>query len=116
MSTASTERSFASGWLAAAILAEVIATLSLKIALDHTWVYAIVVGGYIIAFTCLDQVLRRGTPIGVAYGRWGAIGVAATAVLSAWLFDEPLNAQMLLGIGVIIAGVLCIELGGKRRR
>ena len=71
--------------------------------------------GYIATFVLLDRVLRAGMALGVAYGVWGAVGVAATAMLSALLFDESLSARMLLGIAVIAAGVLCIELGGRRR-
>lgn len=103
-------------WLAVAIVFEVIATLSLKQALSTPWVYGIVVGGYIATFVCLDRTLRLGMPIGVAYGIWGAIGVAATALGSFVLYSEPLTPLMIAGIGVIIAGVLCIELGGRTNR
>lgn len=103
-------------WLAVAIVFEVIATLSLKQALSTPWVYGIVVGGYIATFVCLDRTLRLGMPIGVAYGIWGAIGVAATALGSFVLYSEPLTPLMIAGIGVIIAGVLCIELGGRMNR
>lgn len=102
-------------WLGGAIIAEIVATLSLKAALESPGFYAVVVIGYVAAFTCLDRVLRLGMPIGVAYGLWGAIGVAATALLSPVLFGEQLSAVMLAGIAVIVAGVLCIELGGRSR-
>lgn len=102
-------------WLTGAIAAEIVATLSLKAALDLPPLYVVVVLGYLTAFTCLDRVLRLGMPIGVAYGMWGAVGVAATALLAPVLFGEPLSALMLGGIAVIIAGVLCIELGGRSR-
>lgn len=112
-STGTTSRAL---WLlTAAIAVEIAATLSLKAALTNPWFYVVVVAGYLAAFTLLDQVLRAGMKIGVAYGLWAALGVAGTAVLSHVFFAEPLNAQMLAGIGVIIAGVLCIELGGRAR-
>jgi len=50
-------------------------------------------------------------PIGVAYGIWAATGVALTAVLGRVLFREPLTRLMLGGIGLIIVGVLLVELG-----
>lgn len=103
-------------WLGAAIVAEIVATLSLKAALNTPWLYAVVVIGYVVAFTCLDRVLRLDMPIGVAYGIWGAVGVAATALLAPVLFGEPLSAMMLAGIVVIVAGVLCIELGGREKK
>jgi small multidrug resistance pump len=49
----------------------------------------------------------------VAYGIWGACGVALTAVLSNLIFKEPLTAIMIAGIIVIIIGVLMIELGSQ---
>lgn len=103
-------------WLSVAIVFEVVATLSLKGALTAPWLYVIVVGGYLATFTCLDRVLRLGMPIGMAYGIWGAVGVAATALGSWLLYDEPLSPLMIAGIAVIIAGVLCIELGGRSTR
>ena len=101
-------------YLAGAIVTEVIATLSLKGALDAPTLYAVVVAGYAAAFFLLSRVLRAGLSVGVAYGIWGACGVALTAVLSHFIFDEPLTLMMLTGITVIIAGVLCIELGGRK--
>jgi small multidrug resistance pump len=100
--------------LAAAIGCEVAATLALKAALDRPAWYALVVAGYLAAFGFLAVCLRLGLPIGVAYGIWGAGGVTATAVLSALIYGEPLTALMGLGIALIIAGVLTVELGSQR--
>lgn len=100
-------------FLAAAVIAEVTGSLSLKAALDTSWFYLLVVVAYATAFTCLAQVLKAGIAIGVAYGIWGATGVALTAVMSFVLFGEPLTLLMSIGILVIVAGVLCIELGSQ---
>lgn len=100
--------------LAAAIGTEVTASLSLKAALDHPAWYLLTAAGYATAFLLLAAVLREGMPLGVAYGIWGAAGVALTAVLSAALFREPLTPVMLAGIALVIAGVLAVELGSQR--
>jgi small multidrug resistance pump len=100
--------------LAAAIGSEVAATLALKAALDHPGWYVLVVAGYLAAFAFLAVCLRLGIKIGVAYGIWGAGGVVVTAVLSALIYGEPLTALMGLGIVLIIAGVLTVELGSQR--
>jgi small multidrug resistance pump len=98
--------------LAGAILTEVVATLSLRIAANGRRVfYAIVAVGYVSAFTLLLGSLRHGMPLGVAYGIWAAAGVALTAVASRYLFGEPLTRRMLGGIGCIVVGVLLIEIG-----
>lgn len=98
--------------LAGAILCEVAASLSLKAALDQPLLYIVVVLGYVAAFSLLALVLRAGMAIGVAYGIWGACGVALTAVLSTLLLGEHLTWLMGAGIVLVIGGVLCIEMGG----
>lgn len=99
--------------LAAAIASEVTGSLSLKGALDHPALYAVVAVGYLASFVFLALVLQRGMALGVAYGIWGALGVATTAVMSSLIFDETLTAMMGLGIALIIAGVLTVELGSQ---
>jgi len=102
------------GWilLAIAIVSEVAATISLKLATDGKKGYYVpVVVGYIVAFSLLAVALTLGLPIGVAYGIWAATGVALTAVLGRVLFREPLTRLMFAGIGLIIVGVLLVELG-----
>lgn len=99
--------------LAAAIGLEVAATLSLRAALDHAAWYVIVAAGYVGAFTALACALRAGMGIGVAYGIWGASGVALTAVLATALFGDPLTVLMGIGIALVIAGVLCVEIGSS---
>ena len=99
--------------LAAAISCEVTASLSLKGALDAPALYVVVVAGYVASFAFLALVLRAGLPLGVAYGIWGALGVALTALLSALLFAEPLTALMGLGMVLIIGGVFLVELGSQ---
>ena len=100
--------------LAAAVLSEVAASLSLKAALENPAWYALVVTGYLTAFTLLAAVLRRGTPVGVAYGVWAALGVTLTALGAAVVFGERLTWTMLAGIVLVVAGVLCVELGSSR--
>lgn len=99
--------------LVAAILCEVAGSLSLKGALERPALYVLVAGGFVAAFVLLGAVLRRGMPIGVAYGVWAALGVALTSVLSAALFDEPFTGLMAAGIALIMGGVLLVELGSR---
>ena len=99
--------------LACAIVCEVTATLSLKRAIDQPALYTVVVAGYIAAFVLLTLTLKQGLGIGVAYGIWAACGVALTAVASKVFFDEPLTNVMMAGMGLIIAGVLLVELGAS---
>nr|WP_090277331.1 SMR family transporter [Mycolicibacterium komanii]CRL71667.1 transporter small multidrug resistance (SMR) family protein [Mycolicibacterium komanii] len=100
--------------LSGAIVVEVAATLSLRASQDHSAWLLVVVAGYVAAFTFLTLVLRAGMPVGVAYGIWGAVGTAGTAVLAAVLFNDPFTWPIIAGIGLIIAGVLLIEFGSHR--
>ena len=98
--------------LAGAILTEVTATLFLRVSSGgmRRW-YVPVAVGYVVAFTLLTLTLNQGMALGVAYGIWAAAGVALTAVASRIFFKETITAVMILGLGLIIGGVLLIELG-----
>jgi small multidrug resistance pump len=100
--------------LAGAIGMEVLATLSLR-ASDgfrrRKWIVP-VAAGYLVSFYLLWLSLSLGMPVGVAYGIWTACGVALVAIAARILFRDPLTWRMLAGIGLIIAGVLTIEMGG----
>jgi small multidrug resistance pump len=100
--------------LIAAIAIEVAATLSLRASQDHSAWLLLVVAGYIGALVLLTLVLRAGMPVGVAYGIWGALGTAGTAVLAAVIFDDPFTWPIVAGIGLIIGGVLLVEFGSQR--
>lgn len=100
--------------LGAAILVEVAATLSLRASQDHSAWLVVVVAGYTGAFVLLTAVLRAGLSIGVAYGIWGALGTVGTAILAALIFGDPFTFPIAVGIGLIIAGVLLVELGSRR--
>ena len=100
--------------LGGAIISEVSATLALRQALNQPGFYVVVGIGYALAFVLLSLTLKAGMPLGVAYGLWGALGVALTAVLSMLVFGEPITVLVALGIALIMAGVLLVEVGAQR--
>ncbi|MDQ0848769.1 small multidrug resistance pump [Arthrobacter sp. B3I9] len=100
--------------LGGAVITEVSATLALKAALEAPGWYALVIAGYVAAFFLLAVCLRLGMTISVAYGAWGAGGVTATALLSAGIFKEPLTWLMGIGIVLILAGVITVEVGSQK--
>jgi small multidrug resistance pump len=100
--------------LAGAILIEVVATLSLRASdgfRKKAWIIPVTLG-YLASFYLLWLSLSLGMPVGIAYGVWTACGVALVAVIARYLFSEPLTWVMVLGIGLIVAGVLTIEMAG----
>ena len=100
-------------YLAAAIVGEIAATVSLKLSdgFSRPWPSAVVVVGYAIAFTALSRALKLGMPVGVAYAVWSAIGVAAVAIIGWRFLGETLNPTMVVGLVLIIGGVVTLELG-----
>ena len=98
--------------LVAAIIAEVTATICLRVASTgkRLWWIGVAIG-YVFAFAMLSVVLAEGVALGVAYGIWAAAGVAITAILSRVLFKEPLTWVMGCGLLLIVGGVLFIEIG-----
>lgn len=105
-----------SAWLflTLAIGAEICATLSLRASDGFSrrrWLIP-AAAGYAVAFAALHQALAAGIAVGIAYGIWTAAGIALVALLARAIWKDPLTPRMLAGIGIIILGVLLVELGG----
>ncbi|ADJ29291.1 DMT family transporter [Nitrosococcus watsonii] len=101
-------------FLSLAILAEVIATSSLKAAAGFTrpGPSLAVILGYGAAFYFLSLTLRT-LPVGVAYAVWSGVGVALITLI-AWLFyGQSLDAPALLGLALIMAGVVVLNVFSK---
>lgn len=101
--------------LAAAILAEVGATTSLKFSEGFTrlWPSVGVVVGYGLSFFLLAQVLRS-VPIGTAYAIWSAVGTALVATIGIVFFHDRATLGRLVGIALIIVGVVVLNLSETR--
>lgn len=54
----------------------------------------------------------RDIPIGTAYAVWTGIGAAGVAILGILLFDESREVARLVCIGLIVAGVVGLQLFG----
>ena len=98
-------------YLTVAILAEVIATSALKAAdgFRNLWPSVLVVIGYGIAFAFLSLTLRS-MSVGVAYAIWSGAGVVLVSVAGYVLYRQTLDLPALIGIGLIVAGVLVLQL------
>lgn len=101
-------------FLGIAIVAEVIATSALKASdgFSRFWPSLLVVVGYGVAFYCLSMTLKS-IPVGVAYAIWSGMGVVLISTV-AWLwFGQKLDAATIVGMALIVAGVLVINLFSK---
>lgn len=101
-------------YLAVAIVAEVIATTALRAADGFTqlWPSLISIIGYVVAFYFLSLTLRT-VPTGVAYAIWSGAGIVLISLVG-WLWQgQTLDLPALAGMGLIVAGVLVIQLFSK---
>ena len=101
-------------YLLSAVVLEVLATNSLKASESFTrlWPSLITAAGYAGAFYMLSLTLR-GMSLAVAYAMWSGLGIVFTAAAAYVLFREKLDAPAVLGMGLIIAGVVVINLFSK---
>ena len=95
----------------AAIVAEVIATSALKASDGFTrpGPTALVAAGYGLAFWLLSLTLRA-IPVGIAYATWSGLGVVLIALAGWWLYGQRLDGWALLGMALVVAGVLVMNL------
>ena len=100
-------------YLMGAILLEVSATTCMKLSAGFTrWTPAILMFLlYGLSFTSLTFALKR-IDLGVAYAIWSGVGTALIATIGAIWFQEPMTLLKVFFIGLIIAGVVGLNLSG----
>lgn len=99
--------------LAFAICCEVAGSTGIKQAQEHPAWLLLTICTDGIALFILGLLLRRGMQLSVAYGIWGAGGVALTALVGTLAYGEPFTLLMGVGIVLVIAGVLLVEFGSS---
>lgn len=99
--------------LSIAIFAEIVGTLSLKASdgLSKLWPSLGVLAGYATAFTLMATALKK-LDVGVTYAIWSGVGIVGAAVGGLIFFDQQLSKMTILGMAIIIAGVVIMNLGG----
>lgn len=98
-------------YLAAAILAEVVATSMLKAAdgFSRLGPGLVVAVGYATAFYCLSLTVKS-IPMGLAYAIWSGVGTVLISLIGWMAYHQGLDVPALVGIALILAGVLVIHL------
>ena len=100
--------------LAIAIVAEVIATSALRASTGFTVLVpsAIAIVGYVVAFYFLSLTLRT-MPVGIAYALWSGVGIVLISFAGWLIYRQVLDAPALIGMALIGAGVIVINLFSK---
>ncbi len=52
---------------------------------------------------------RIDAPVGIAYAVWSGAGIVAIAIIGYFVFGQTLDVAGLIGIGLILAGVLVLN-------
>ncbi|MBN9477630.1 MAG: multidrug transporter [Bordetella sp. SCN 67-23] len=101
-------------YLGIAIVAEVCATSALKASQNFTRLgpSIVTVLGYVIAFYFLSLTLRT-MSTGIAYAIWSGVGIVLISAVSWVWFKQALDLPALIGLGLIIAGVIVVNVFSK---
>lgn len=96
--------------LLAAILAETIGTTALQASQQFTRLVpsVVVVVAYGLAFYLLSLTLKV-LPVGVVYAVWSGLGIVFIAAIGLIVFGQRLDLPAMLGIAMILAGVVIIQ-------
>ena len=100
--------------LGVAIFAEVVGTTFMKQSEGFTRLVPslVTIVAYIIAFYCLSLTMKT-IPTGIAYAIWSGAGIVMISA-AAWMFHgQRLDLPAMLGMGMIIAGVVVMNLFSK---
>lgn len=100
--------------LFAAVLLETIGTTALQASAQFTklWPSVIVVGAYAASFYLLAITLKY-MPVGVMYAIWSGAGIVLIAIIAWIVFRQALDMPAILGMALIIAGIVIIQLFSK---
>lgn len=101
-------------FLAGAIILEIIATSLLKTTEGFTRFgpTLLVLAAYGSAFYLLSRALDEGMQTGIAYALWAGVGVFVIATIGIIAFGEPISPPKVVGLGLIIGGVMTLNLAG----
>lgn len=97
-------------YLAIAIVGEVIATSFLRASAGFTQLVPslVVVIGYCVTFYFFSLALQT-IPVGIGYAIWSGVGIVLVSIIAFFVYGQTLDLPALIGIGLILAGVLVIN-------
>ena len=100
--------------LCLAILLEVIGTTALQMSQQFTRPLPVIgmVICYTASFYCLSITLKV-IPVGIAYAIWSALGIVLISIVGLVFFQQRLDLPAVIGLALIIAGVLVVNLFSK---
>jgi small multidrug resistance pump len=99
--------------LALAIAVEILATIALKYSegLSRLVPSVLSLAGYALSLLLLARALLA-IPVSTAYAVWSGVGTAAVAAIGMALLGEPVSAMKIVAIGLVVVGVVMLNLSG----
>ena len=100
--------------LALAIVAEVVGTSALQVSAGFTRLgpSVVVIVGYGTAFYFMSLTVRT-MPVGIVYAVWSGVGIILISAVDWLVHGQKLDPPALIGLLLIIAGVLVVNLFSK---
>lgn len=100
--------------LVLAIVFEVLGTSAMQAAQHFTRLVPtiVMVVCYAIAFYFLSYTLKA-IPVGIAYAIWSGLGIVLISLAGYFVFGQKLDFAAIVGLGLIIAGVVVLNLFSK---
>lgn len=94
-----------------AIVTETIGTTALQASQQFTrlWPSVLVVIAYGASFWFMAVALKY-MPVGIVYAIWSGLGIVLIAAIGYLVFRQTLDAPAVLGMALIIAGIIVIQL------
>ena len=98
-------------YLAIAVAFETIGTSAMQASRQFTrlWPSVLVIVGYAISFYFMALTLRY-MPVGIVYALWSGLGIILIALIGYAVFGQKLDLPAIAGLGLIIAGIVVIQL------
>ncbi|MBE0413951.1 SMR family transporter [Yoonia sp.] len=98
-------------YLMLAIITETIGTTALQASAQFTrfWPSVLCVVTYAASFYLLALALKV-IPVGILYALWSGVGIVLIALIGFTVFGQKLDLAAVLGMGMIIAGIVVIQL------
>lgn len=102
------------GTLGLAIVLEVVGTISLQKSeqFSRPFPTIVMVVCYLGAFYFLSHSLKT-IPVGIAYATWSGLGIVLISTAGYVVFRQSLDLAAVLGLGLIIAGVVIVNVVSK---
>ncbi len=103
-------------FLTGAIVLEAAGTTSMKLSAGFTRLVPslLLFAFYAMSFTALTFALK-GIDVSLAYAIWSGIGTVLITIIGILYFQEPLTSLKIFSIGLIVAGVVGLNLSGVKQ-